>query len=117
MTPIAARELQLELQKFIDREVYLHLETTNGAYAGEGLTGPKRMNVGAFIRNARVCFHRAVVAGEGPYRIGLQMQHGWIYAEGLTHWEVDEQDRLLTAGFNEGRLAVALEISNTPFPM
>ena len=44
------------------------------------------------------------------------MNIGWIYAEGLTHFEVDEQDRLLLAGHDyKGKLAVALQISKKPF--
>lgn len=44
------------------------------------------------------------------------MDHGWVYAEGITHWEVDDKERLLLAGHdNQGRLAVALELSLTPF--
>ena len=43
------------------------------------------------------------------------MDHGWVYAEGITHWEVDDKDRLLLAGHDNRRLAVALELSLTPF--
>jgi hypothetical protein len=44
------------------------------------------------------------------------MAHGWVYAEGVTHWEKDEKNRLLLAGHDEkGRLAVALQLSLTPF--
>lgn len=107
------------LQHFVDRDVYLHLETTNGAYAGEGRLGePKSMAVCAFIRNARVRFSRATLAGTGPYRAGLQMEIGWIYAEGLTDWELDAKGRLLLAGHDDkGRLAVSLELSLEPFPV
>ncbi len=46
----------------------------------------------------------------------FEMDHGWVYAEGITHWEVDDKERLLLAGHdNQGRLAVALELSLTPF--
>ncbi|HYF92008.1 MAG TPA: YojF family protein [Symbiobacteriaceae bacterium] len=117
MKPIALSEVQAALQPYVDREVYLHLETTNGAYAAENLQGQApTMAVCAYIRNARVRFHRAVIAGAGPFRAGLQMEIGWIYAEGLTDWEIDEHGRLLLAGHDvEGRLAVALELSFTPF--
>lgn len=54
--------------------------------------------------------------GTASYRIGLKMKIGWIYAEGLTHFEKDEFDRLLFAGHGfDGKLAVALELSTTPF--
>lgn len=116
--PIDATAVQAELQTYVGQNVYLHLETTNGAYAAEGMNGPKLPAVGAYVRNALVRFDRAVLAGTGPsYRAGLQMEFGWIYAEGLTDWEIDAQGRLLLAGHDsEGRLAVALELSRTPFP-
>lgn len=46
------------------------------------------------------------------------MADGWIYAQGLTDFEVDAKGRLLLAGHDEeGRLAVSLQLSRTPFPM
>lgn len=118
MEPIQLEQTQAALAAFVDQDVYLHLETTNGAYAAEGKNGVKQMAVCAYVRNAQVRFHRAVLAGTGPYRAGLQMADGWIYAEGLTHWEVDGEGRLLLAGHDDhGRLAVALELSRTPFPL
>ena len=119
MKPIDFTEVQLALQSFVDKDVYLHLETTNGAYAAEGVTnGAKQMAICAYIRNGLVRFHRAAIAGQGPYRAGLQMENGWIYAEGLTDWELDDQGRLLLAGHDpNGKLAVALELSLTPFPL
>ncbi len=69
-----------------------------------------------YIRNALVNYERGTIAGNGPYRIGLKLPIGWIYAEGITHFEVDEHDRLLLAGHDyQGKLAVCLEISLTPF--
>ena len=62
---------------------------------------------GAFIRNGVVTFTRGAIRGTGLYRAGLEMEHGFIYADGLTDWEVDAQ----------GRLTVALELSLKPFPM
>lgn len=106
--------LQKEIESFANEDVYLHLETTNGAYASH--VNEKTMTVGAFIRNTRIRFERGSVAGEDPFRVGLKMEQGWVYAQGLTHWEKDEQGRLLLAGHNEkGQLAVALELSKTPF--
>ena len=41
---------------------------------------------------------------------------GWVYVQGLTHFEVNEHDEFLIAGFNyEGQLAAALQISERPF--
>jgi hypothetical protein len=116
MKPIEAEEVQELLQSFVGKDVYLHLETTNGAYAAEGRGGTRQMAVCAYIRNGRVRFDRAAIKGTGPYRVGLQMEQGWIYAEGLTDWELDSLGRLLLAGHDpEGKLAVALELSLTPF--
>ncbi|MEW8977847.1 MAG: YojF family protein [Symbiobacterium sp.] len=118
MKPIDRAAVQEKLQAFVDRDVYIHLETTNGAYAAES-AGVNSMAVCAFIRNARIRFSRALITGNGPYRVGLQMKEnrGWTYAEGLTDYEIDEEGRLLLAGHDaEGRLAIALELSHTPFP-
>lgn len=39
-----------------------------------------------------------------------------FYVQGLTHFEVNEHDEFLIAGFNyEGQLAAALQISERPF--
>lgn len=118
MKPIVREEVQAALQPFVEEPVFIHLETTNGAYAAENQRGPRTMAVSAYIRNAAVRFSRATIAGSGPYRAGLQMDHGWIYAEGLTDWEIDQHGRLLLAGHDsEGRLAVCLHLSKTPFPV
>jgi hypothetical protein len=110
LQPIVPAEVEAGLQALAGRPVYLHLETTAGAYTENA--------VGVFIRNARVRYGRAAVRGEGPFRAGLQLEDGWLYAEGLTEWEVDGQGRLLLAGRDqEDRLAVALELSPAPFPL
>lgn len=110
MQPIAAGAVETVLQQFAGKPVYLHLETTSGAYT-EGAFG-------AFIRNGQVQLRRGGIRGTGPFRAGLELEHGFIYAEGLTDWEVDDQGRLLLAGHDkEGRLTVALELSLQPFPM
>ena len=114
MNPIDKSIVQPMLDSFLNRDVYLHLETTNGAYAVH--RQESNMSVGAYIRNARICFRRGVITGDGPYRIGLKMELGWVYAEGLTDFEMEQKDQLLLAGHDqEGRLAVALELSLSPF--
>lgn len=116
MNPIDKLNVQTELANFLNREVYLHLETTNGAYAAHRQESP--MTVGAYMRNGRISFGRGIITGEGPYRVGLKMGDGWVYAEGLTDFEVDQEGRLLLAGHDhEGRLAVALELSLSPFDL
>ncbi|WAH35999.1 YojF family protein [Alicyclobacillus dauci] len=117
MQSIDRDSVQSELSRYLNQEVYLHLETTNGAYAAHRFGQP--MAVCAYIRNGKVKFHRATITGdEKPYRVGLKMEDGWIYAQGLTDFEIDEKGRLLLAGHDdEGRLAISMELSKTPFPM
>jgi len=111
---IQLEQVQQAINSYANQDVYLHLETTNGAYAAHN--DDKKMTVGAYIRNGLVQFTRGSIAGEGAYRVGLKLSLGWVYAEGLTHYEIDEQGRLLMAGYDaEGRLAVALELSHQPF--
>ncbi|RWZ55000.1 DUF1806 family protein [Halobacillus fulvus] len=115
MKPIEQAKVQAKIDEFAGKDVYIHLETTNGAYASHFDEGA--YNVGAFIRNAKVKYqHGKIVSTGGSYRVGLKIDLGWVYAEGVSDFEVDEKDRLLMAGHDrEGRLMVALEISETPF--
>lgn len=115
MEPINVSKVQAYLDDFINKSVYLHLETTNGAYASH--IDEKAYNVGAFIRNAEVEFTNAkIVENNNVYRVGLKLEIGWVYAEGLTDWIVTEEGQLLLAGHDrEGRLMVALQISERPF--
>lgn len=115
MQPISPEKVQPLLAQFFNRDVYLHLETTNGSYAV--LRGEKTISVGSFVRNVVVRFERGMITGNGPYRVGLKMEHGWVYAEGLTDWEPDSSENcLLLAGHDEeGRLTIAFQLSVTPF--
>lgn len=116
MKPIELNAVQEQLEKYLNKEVYVHVETTNGAYSSH--FGDEAFNVGAYVRNAKVKYSQAKIieAGGGSYRVGLKLEFGWIYAEGLTDWELFEEDQLLMAGHDPaGRLMVALEISDTPF--
>jgi hypothetical protein len=115
MKPIDKSIVQPALDSFLNREVYLHLETTNGAYAAH--RQESSVTMGAYIRNGRISYGRGIITGDGPYRVGLKMELGWVYAEGLTDFEIG-QDQLLLAGHDqEGRLAVALELSLYPFEL
>ncbi|GEK35055.1 YojF family protein [Kurthia sibirica] len=107
--------LQQYIDSFAGKDIYIHLETTNGAYASH--FDEKIFNAGAFIRNIVVNYELGKVSGEAPHRVGLKLANGgWTYAQGITHFELDGQGRLLMAGLDyEGKLAVALEISETPF--
>ncbi|HHY74963.1 MAG TPA: YojF family protein [Bacillus bacterium] len=114
MEPIIPSEVQNKLNEFREQDLYLHLETTNGAYASH--KDQSAMTVGAYIRNSVIRYRHAKITGNGPYRVGMKMENGWVYAEGLTHFEVDEKNRLLLAGHDaNGKLAVACQISKQPF--
>jgi hypothetical protein len=114
LKPIIPDQVQEALEEFAGSPVFVHLETTNGAYASHN--DKNFFSAGAFIRNAQLQFIHGRIAGEGPYRIGLETEIGWLYGEGLTDWEIDAEGRLLLAGHDpDGRLAVALELSTTPF--
>jgi len=115
MKPIDIENVQKTLDSLLNKQVYIHLETTNGAYASH--VNEKAYNVGVYARNVSTSFEQAKIVGEGKaYRVGLKLNKGWIYAEGLTDWEIYEKDKLLLAGHDaEGRLMVALQISEEPF--
>lgn len=116
MIPIDKSTAQDELNRFSSRDVYIHLETTTGAYASS--FDENNSTICAFIRNGCIRFEHGKITGDGPYRVGLKMDHGWVYAEGLTDFEVDPENRLLLAGHDkEGRLAVSLELSAQPFAL
>ncbi|MCA0971625.1 YojF family protein [Halobacillus litoralis] len=115
MKKIEQEAVQNKIDALAKKDVYIHLETTNGAYASH--FDEEAYNVGAFIRNAKVRYqHGKIISTGGSYRVGLKLDIGWVYAEGVTDFEVDDKGRLLMAGHDrEGRLMVALEISETPF--
>ncbi|SEQ24373.1 YojF family protein [Piscibacillus halophilus] len=115
MEAIKLEEVQKYINQFTNQPVYVHLETTNGAYASH--FNENAYNVGAYIRNAQLTYKQGkIVEHEGSYRVGLKHDIGWIYAEGLTDFEFTDSQQLLLAGHDrEGRLMVALEISPEPF--
>lgn len=113
MKPIEKISVQKEIEEFFHKKSYLHLETTSGAYTGYR---NKTHNTGAYIRNAEVTASEGKITGNGPFRVGLKIELGWVYAEGLTHWIVNENNQLLLAGLDDnGKLAVALQLSPEPF--
>ncbi|WP_066296527.1 YojF family protein [Bacillus sp. FJAT-29937] len=114
MEAVKPEQVQKEIDRFAQKDVYIHLETTNGAYASH--FDKSFFSSGAYIRNAHLQYEHGKVVGKGPYRVGLKMSFGWVYAEGITHFEIDEKGRLLLAGHDfEGKLAVALQIGESPF--
>ncbi|WP_460918241.1 DUF1806 family protein, partial [Staphylococcus aureus] len=87
--------------------VYLPVVTTNGAYANH--FDQRAFNAGIFLINIQITYTHAQLkcGNKEPYRIGLKLSNGgWVYVQGLTHFEVYEHDDFLIAGFNyEGQLA------------
>jgi len=102
MMPLERHEIMDWLERFRGTTVYLHVEVTPGA----------------FVRNAKTDIAAVHAAGDGPFRVALELpDRGWIRVEGLTHGLLDEQGRLLLAGHDElGRLTTALQLSREPFP-
>nr|WP_279390497.1 MULTISPECIES: YojF family protein [unclassified Staphylococcus] len=117
MELINAEAVQRLLTSFENKPVFLHVETTNGAYANH--FDQRVFNAGTFLRNIQVTYEHAQLKGgdKDPYRVGLKLRDGgWVYVQGLTHYEINDNDEFLIAGFNyEGQLAATLEISEKPF--
>ncbi|OMF20416.1 hypothetical protein BK133_29230 [Paenibacillus sp. FSL H8-0548] len=114
MQLINQQMVQQIINSFKDQELYVHLEMTTGAYAAH-LDSTKHPAAN-FITNAVIEYSHGSIEGSGPYRVGLKMAKGWIYSEGLTHWEETETDRLLLAGHDgQGKLIVSLQLSKVPF--
>ncbi|WP_223066891.1 YojF family protein [Paenibacillus caui] len=114
MQSIEPSRIQLMIDQFVNQDLYIHLEMTTGAYAAH--LDSSKHPAANFITNAVIRYSHGGISGSGPYRVGLKMDRGWIYAEGLTHYEESESDRLIMAGHdNEGKLVVALQLSREPF--
>ncbi|WP_138494596.1 YojF family protein [Paenibacillus pinistramenti] len=115
MLPIDLEYIQQRIDQMKDQDLYIHLELTNGAYAAHN--DASRHPAANFIKNAVIRYAHGGISGVSPYyRVGLKMEHGWIYSEGLTHYEETENDRLIMAGHDkDGKLVVALQLSPYPF--
>nr|WP_285801585.1 YojF family protein [Exiguobacterium sp. E4787] len=106
--------IQTYLDAHVSMPLYVHVETTNGAYATHN--DPDFHNAGMFIRNIVIEYSIGQIKGDGPYRVGLKLDHGWLYVEGLTDYE-QHGDQLLLAGHDRlGRLACALHLDIKPLP-
>ena len=112
MQPISRELVQRRIDQLAGQSVYLHLETTQGVYQARQGDGPL---ASAYVRNVPIRFERGEIKGDGPYRVGLKLAQGWIYCDGLTDWEPDEERLLLAGHDREGRLVAALQLSQTPF--
>ncbi|MFC4808883.1 YojF family protein [Paenibacillus sp. GCM10023250] len=114
MQPINLTVIQQRIDRMKDQELYLHLEMTTGAYAAH-LDSTKHP-AATFVTNAVVRYTHGAISGGGPYRVGLKMSHGWVYSEGLTHYDETDAERLILAGHDsQGKLVVALHLSREPF--
>ncbi|MFD2117386.1 YojF family protein [Paenibacillus yanchengensis] len=114
MQPIAREVIQQRIDALKNEELYIHLEMTTGAYSAH--FDSSKHPAATFITNAQVKFIHGTISEEAPYRVGLKMDHGWIYSEGLTHYEETDEERLILAGHDsEGKLVVALQLSRQPF--
>jgi len=114
LQPIQPTVVQQRIDELKDEDLYIHLEMTTGAYAAH--FDQSKHPAATFITNAVVRFAHGSISGNGPYRVGLKMAHGWVYSEGLTHYEESETERLILAGHDsQGKLVVALQLSRQPF--
>ncbi|GGD46534.1 YojF family protein [Paenibacillus nasutitermitis] len=115
MQLINPKSVQQRIDNLDDQPLYLHLEMTSGAYAAH-LDSAKHP-AATFVTNAMIRFSKGSIKGEGPYyRVGLKTGEGWVYSEGLTHWDETNGDQLILAGHDAfGKLIVALQLSPTPF--
>lgn len=115
MQRIIPSEVQRRIEDFQNQDVYVHLEMTTGAYAAHH--DSSKHPAANFISNALIRFSHGSISGTDPYyRVGLKLAQGWVYAEGLTHYEESETERLIMAGHDsQGKLVVALQLSREPF--
>ena len=114
MQPIGVNEVQQRIDGLKDQDLYLHLELTTGAYAAH--FDSSKHPASTFITNTRIRYTHGSISGQGPYRVGLKMEQGWVYSEGLTHYEETDDRRLLLAGHDsQGKLVVSLQLGPEPF--
>lgn len=114
MQLIQRQDIQHRLDRLCGQNLFLHLELTTGAYASH--LDSTRHPASAFISNASIRYTQGSIAGTNPYRIGLKTEQGWVYAEGLTHVDEQETERLILAGHDsQGKLVVALQLSPERF--
>ncbi|WP_276354765.1 YojF family protein [Cohnella caldifontis] len=107
-------QVQIRLNALRDQDVFIHLEMTSGAYAAHN--DSSKHPSATFITNARIRYAHGSIEGAGPYRVGLKTENGWVYSEGLTHWDENDTERLILAGHDaQGKLVVALQLSRQPF--
>lgn len=114
MELINKEKVQARLEALKNIELYIHMEMTMGAY-----TSHRDQSVhpaSNFIKNAKIKFEHGMITDQSPYRVGLKLDGGWVYAEGMTHWDETENDKLILSGnAKDGKLIAALQLSKEPF--
>lgn len=114
MNRIDIKKVQRRLDALKNTDVYLHMEMTMGAY-----TSHRNKNVhpaSNFIKNVVIKYAHGTLSEESPHRVGLKLNGGWVYAEGMTHWDEADEERLILAGNDkDGKLIAALQLSKEPF--
>lgn len=114
MQLIQPAEVQRRIDSLKEQDLYIHLELTTGAYAAHFDTS--KHPAATFITNTRIRFSQGSISGQGPYRVGLKMAQGWVYSEGLTHYDEADRERLILAGHDsQGKLVVSLQLGAEPF--
>lgn len=114
MQLINPQDIQNRIDQLNGQDLFIHLEVTTGAYANH--LDSTRHPASAFISNAGIRYTNGSISGTGPYRVGLKTEQGWVYAEGLTHVDETETERLIMAGHDsQGKLVVALQLSRDKF--
>ncbi len=107
-------DVQRRIDVLKDTELYIHLEMTMGAYTA--LKDQSIHPASNFIKNAVIKYSHGSLSESAPYRIGLKLDGGWVYTEGLTHWDETDSERLILSGNDkDGKLIVALQLGKKPF--
>lgn len=107
-------QVQKRLNALKDIELYIHMEMTMGAYTSHRDSSVHPAS--NFIKNAKISFEHGSISEKSPYRIGLKLDGGWVYAEGMTHWDESDTERLVLSGNDkDGKLIAALQLSKEPF--
>lgn len=114
MQLIDQTNVQLIIDQLKNQDLYIHLEMTTGAYASHH--DDTKLTASTFIRNGLIRYTLGSIEGSGPYRVGLKIDQGWVYSQGLTHWDETDTERLILAGHDsDGKLVVSLQLSKEPF--
>lgn len=105
--------VQRKIDSLKGKDVYLHLEMTLGAYTAHQDSSVHPSS--NFVKNIKINYSHGKITEKAPYRVGLKIDDGWVYTEGLTHYDESDDRVILSGNDKEGRLVVALQISETKF--